>query len=272
MKLIITEDNVGLLAATYTRAMIKAFNPTADNPFVLALPTGGTALDLYKNLILFHQQGQLSFEHVVTFNLDEYVNFDVNHPESYHSFMRRNFFSHIDMPAANINIPNGNAPDLQAEAALYEEKIKSYGGIDLFLGGVGVNGHIAFNEPGSAFDSKTRVVDLTESTIKANARFFDNDLKAVPAQALTMGLGTIFTAREVIIMATGLSKSQAVYRAIEGKRDTQWPITVLQNHPHAHMVADKAAASEVSTAAEEKLRVCHFTPPEGKDENTLPQR
>lgn len=258
MKLIVTEDNVGLLVATYIKDRIRAFAPTFDRPFVIGFPTGGTAVDMYKYLVDFYIKGELSFKNIVSFNLDEYVKLDINHPESYHGYMRRNLFSHVDMLPENINIPNGNASDMEAACRAYEEKIKSYGGIELFLGGVGRNGHIAFNEPGSAFDSKTRVVKLDQNTMEANARFFNNDVSLVPAQAVTMGLGTICAAREVVIMATGANKSEAVYRAIEGKPDIQWSITSLQAHPRAFIVADKAAASEVSTMSAEKCGVCSF--------------
>lgn len=264
MKLIVTENNVGILAATYVKDRIKAFNPSLSKPFVMALPTGGTAVDFYKYLVDFYKKGQISFKHVVTFNLDEYINLDSSHPESYHSYMKHNLFDHIDINPENINIPNGNASDLDAFCSYYEEKIKSFGGIELFLGGVGHNGHIAFNEPGSPFDSKTRVVSLSESTIKANARFFDNNINLVPKQAVTMGLGTILSSKEIIIMATGESKSEAVYRAIEGRPDTNWSITALQNHKDAYLLCDVKAASQVSTVAAAKCGVCSFTPPEDR--------
>jgi glucosamine-6-phosphate deaminase len=172
--------------------------------------------------------------------------------------MHKNLFSHIDIPAENINIPNGNAADLQAACRAYDEKIKSCGGIELFLGGVGGNGHIAFNEPGSPFDSPTRVVTLNQNTRTANARFFNNDINAVPQRAVSMGLGTIMAAREVIIMTTGLKKAEAVSRAIEGPRDINCSITVLQEHPNAYIVADSQAASLLSSSAHKRFGVCSF--------------
>lgn len=258
MKLIITENNVGLLAATYIKDRINKFSPCAQKPFVIALPTGGTSLDMYKHLIAFYKEGRLSFKNLVSFNLDEYADFDINNPQSYHSFMRRNFFEHVDMQPQNINIPDGNAQDAAAFCRAYEDKIKSLGGIELLLGGVGTNGHIAFNEPGSSFESRARLVDLQDRTLKDNARFFGGDAGAVPKRAITMGLGTILEAREIIIMATGANKAQAVYKAVESKPDTAWPITALQRHDNACLVVDTAAASEVSTAAAREHCACSF--------------
>ena len=258
MYLIETEDNIGFLTASYVKNRIKSFVSTKSKPyFVLALPTGGTAVDLYKNLVKFCQEG-LSFDKVVTFNLDEYAGLPENHPESYHSFMFRNLFDHIKINKEQINILNGNAANLDAECAAYEEKIKNYGGIDLFIGGIGQNGHIAFNEPGSAFDSKTHVVDLTPNTIAANARFFGGNMFAVPTRALTMGLGTIMSAKEVIIMATGPKKAQALYHAFEDKQSTAWPVTVLQKHPRTFIINDKAAAAEISKTTKQNHGLCSF--------------
>ena len=259
MQLIETEDNVGFLTASYVKNRINSFVPSAAKPhFVLALPTGGTAVDLYKNLVRFNQENTLNFKNVVTFNLDEYVNLPISHPESYHSFMARNLFDHIKINKEQINILNGNAEDLDKECFEYEQKIKKYGGIDLFIGGIGQNGHIAFNEPGSAFDSRTRVIELTANTISANSRFFEGDTSLVPTRALTVGLGTIMESKEVIIMATGPKKSQALYHAFEDKPNINWPITVLQNHPRAFIVADKPAAAEISSSIKRTCGACSF--------------
>ena len=258
MYLIETEDNVGFLTASYVKNRINSFVSTESKPyFVLALPTGGTAVDLYKNLVKFYQEG-FSFDKVVTFNLDEYVGLPESHPESYHSFMAKNFFDHIKISKEQIHILNGNAGNLEQECIDYEEKIKNYGGIDLFLGGIGRNGHIAFNEPESSFDSKTHVVDLTPNTIAANARFFNNDTSLVPTRALTMGLGTIMSAKEVIIMATGPKKAQALYHAFEDKQNTAWPITVLQKHQRTFVIADNYAAAEISKTTKQKCGLCSF--------------
>ena len=259
MYLIETEENVGFLTASYVKNRIKNFVPTDKKPFfVLALPTGGTSVDFYKHLVKFNQEKTLAFDKVVTFNLDEYVGLPQEHPESYHSFMARNLFNHIKINQEQKNILNGNAKDLQAECAAYEQKIKSYGGIDLFVGGVGENGHIAFNEPGSNFSSRTRLIDLTASTIKANSRFFDGKTDLVPTKTLTMGLGTIAESKEIIIMATGIKKAEALRHAFEDKPSTNCPITILQEHPRSFVIADKAAASNLSCSTKKTYGVCSF--------------
>ena len=179
------------------------------------------------------------------FDQDEYVGLPREHPESYHSFMYKNFFSKVDIPPQNINILNGNAPDLAAECASFEERIASYGGIELFLGGVGADGHIAFNEPGSSLRSRTRVKTLTYDTIQANSRFFDNDMDKVPQMALTVGIQTIMDAREVIIVATGLSKSVALQKGLEGPINHMWTLSALQLHPHPLVACDRDATLEL---------------------------
>ena len=177
MRVIISKDynEMSVWAANYVAQKILEFNPTAEHPFVLGCPTGSSPLGLYKHLVELNQRGIISFRNVITFNMDEYVGLDVNHPESYHSFMWTNFFGHIDIRPENVHILDGNAPDLLAECANYERMITEAGGIDLFMGGVGPDGHIAFNEPGSSLTSRTRIKTLTTNTIQANCRFFDND-------------------------------------------------------------------------------------------------
>ena len=259
MYLIETEENVGFLTASYVRNKIKAFTPTEEKPFfVLALPTGGTSVDLYKYLVKFYKENSLNFDRVVTFNLDEYAGLPVSHPESYHSFMARSLFDHIKIAKEQVNILNGNAKNLQEECLAYEQKIKQYGGIDLFLGGLGQNGHIAFNEPGSSFESKTRVVNLTENTIKANSRFFEGNTELVPTRALSMGLDTVMSAKEIVIMATGIKKAEAIYHAFEDKPNTNWPVTVLQKHQKTFIITDKAAASELSAETKRNCGFCSF--------------
>ena len=187
----------------------------------------------------------MSFRNVVTFNMDEYCGLPEDHPESYHSFMWNNFFSHIDIPRENVNILNGNAPDLEAECARFEEKIRSYGGIELFMGGVGPDGHIAFNEPGSSLLSRTRMKTLTTDTIIANARFFNNDVNLVPRTALTVGVGTVMDARSIMLLVNGHNKARALRHGVEGAVSQMWTISALQLHPRAIIVADDAACAEL---------------------------
>lgn len=247
MRLIIEPDyqNVSQWAANYVAAKIKAANPTPEKPFVLGLPTGSSPLGMYKALIDLNKAGVVSFANVITFNMDEYVGLPEEHPESYHSFMWNNFFSHIDIKRENVNILNGNACDLQAECARYEAKIAECGGIDLFLGGIGPDGHIAFNEPGSSLQSRTRVKTLTTDTIIANSRFFDNDVNKVPKTALTVGVGTVLSAKEVLIIVNGHNKARALYHAVEGAITQMWTISALQMHEKGIIVCDDAATAEL---------------------------
>lgn len=236
---------VGLWAARYIVNKINAFAPTADKPFVLGLPTGGTPLATYKQLIELHKAGEVSFKHVVTFNMDEYVGLAPSHPESYYSFMHNNFFSHIDILPENINLLDGLATDLDAECERYEDKIKSYGSIDLFMGGIGEDGHIAFNEPGSSLASRTRLKTLTPHTRIANSRFFDNDINQVPKLSLTIGVGTLLDAKEILILVTGHNKALAVQAAIEGSVNHLWTVSALQMHPKSIIVCDEPATVEL---------------------------
>lgn len=247
MRLIIqdTSDKVSRYVAEYVRDRINRFAPTESKPFVLGLPTGSSPLGTYKNLIEFHKNGQLSFKHVITFNMDEYVNLPEDHPESYHAFMWNNFFKHIDILPTNVHILNGNAKDLDAECHQYEAAIKKAGGIELFLGGIGTDGHVAFNEPGSSLTSKTRVKTLAYDTIVANARFFGGDINKVPKMALTVGVGTVMDAREVVIIITGVHKAFALYKAIEEGVNHMWTVSAIQMHPKAMIVCDEDATSEL---------------------------
>ena len=247
MRLIIEPDYdlMSQWAANYVVNKINAAQPTASKPFILGLPTGSSPLGMYRNLVKLNKEGKVSFANVVTFNMDEYVALDVNHPESYHSFMWNNFFSHIDIKKENVHILNGNAPDLEAECAAYEECIKSFGGIDLFLGGIGPDGHIAFNEPGSSLSSRTRQKTLTTDTIIANSRFFDNDVNKVPKTALTVGVGTVMEAREVLILVNGHQKARALQHAVEEPVSHMWTISALQMHPKGIIVCDEAACEEL---------------------------
>ena len=235
-------------AAAYIVSEIKAKASKSDAPFVLGLPTGSTPLETYKELIRLHKSGEVSFKNVVTFNMDEYVGLEESHPESYHSFMWNNFFSHIDINPENVHILNGNAEDLVAECEAYEAAIMEAGGIDLFMGGVGEDGHIAFNEPFSSLQSRTRIKTLTPDTIAVNSRFFGGDTSKVPTQALTVGVATILSARKVMILATGPKKARALRHAIEGSYNHQWTLSALQTHPAGIIVCDDPAAEELKVS------------------------
>lgn len=248
MRVIIEQDKAAMSkwAANHIIERIRSFAPTEDRPFVLGLPTGGTPLGTYAELIRRHKAGEVSFRHVITFNMDEYIGIPRDHEQSYYTFMWTNFFSHIDILPENAHILNGNAEDIEAECERYEAKIKEVGGIDLFMGGIGPDGHIAFNEPGSSLTSRTRVKSLTTDTIIANSRFFDNDLNKVPKTAVTVGVGTVMDAREVMILANGHNKARAIREAVEGPISQRWTITCLQLHPHGIIVCDEEACDELT--------------------------
>lgn len=240
-----TPAQVGKWAARHIANRIAAFKPTAEKPFLLGLPTGSSPLEAYKSLIELHQAGAVSFQHVVTFNMDEYVGLPPDHPESYRTFMYQNFFNHIDIPDENINLLDGNAQDIEAECQRYEDKIKSYGKIHLFMGGVGNDGHIAFNEPASSLVSRTRIKTLTEETRIANSRFFNGDVSQVPKYALTVGVGTLLDAEEVMILVSGRHKALALQAAVEGNVNHLWTISCLQLHAKAIMVCDEPSTMEL---------------------------
>ena len=232
-------------AANYVAKQINDFAPKESTPFVLGLPTGSSPLGMYQNLIKLYKEGKVSFRNVVTFNMDEYVGLPEDHPESYHSFMWSNFFSHIDIRRENVHILNGNAADLIGECARYETAIRQAGGIHLFIGGIGPDGHIAFNEPGSSLSSRTRMKELTTDTILANSRFFDNDPAKVPHTALTVGVATIMDAKQVMILVNGHQKARALLHAIEKPISHMWTVSALQMHPHGIIVCDEAACDEL---------------------------
>ena len=236
---------VGQWAARYITDRINAFNPSAERPFVLGLPTGGTPIPVYQELIRLHREGEVSFAHVITFNMDEYCGLPAGHPESYRAFMHRELFDHVDIPLENINFLDGNAENLEAECQRYEEKMKAVGGVELFMGGVGHDGHIAFNEPGSSLASRTRLKTLTEETRQANARFFDQDITQVPKLALTVGVGTLLDAREILILATGASKARAVQATVEGSVNHMWTVSSIQLHQKSLMVCDDPATMDL---------------------------
>ena len=241
MRLIVTKISVGLWAAAYIKNTVKQFAPTLDKPFVIGLPTGSTVLDMYAILRTFAKERLLNFQHIITFNMDEYVGLPAGHPQSYHSYMQRNLFDHVNLLPEHIFMPNGQAQDLIQECTHYEEAMVQAGGIDLFIGGIGRNGHIAFNEPGTSFNSRTHVADLTPSTREANARFFQNDISRVPRQAITVGIGTILDAKELLFIASGVKKAAAVTHLVTQPATPSWPLTALKLHPRATLLADLEA-------------------------------
>jgi glucosamine-6-phosphate deaminase len=247
MRLIIqpTYDLVSKWAANYVAVTIKNYKPSQNKRFVLGLPTGSSPLGMYKELINLNKKGVVSFKYVTTFNMDEYVGLPENHPESYHSFMWNNFFNHVDIDKKFVNILNGNAKNLEKECDDYENKIRKAGGINLFIGGIGPDGHIAFNEPGSSLGSLTRVKTLTMDTIVANSRFFDNDIKKVPRTALTVGVKTVLDAEEVLIIISGLNKSRALAKVVEEGVNHMWTVSALQLHPKGLIVCDEASTYEL---------------------------
>ena len=251
MKVIIREkeSEAALWVANRIANAIKAKAKVSDKPFVLGLPTGSTPLKVYAELVRMVKAGELSFKNVITFNMDEYVGLPVEHPESYHSFMYTNLFNHIDIKPGNVHILDGNAPDLNAECAAYEKAIEAAGGFDLFLGGIGEDGHIAFNEPFSPLQSRTRVVTLTDDTIRVNSRFFGGDVNLVPKQAMSVGVATVLSAKEVVIMAFGPKKARAIGEAIEGPITHKNTVSALQNHPDGIVVMDEDAAGELKVSS-----------------------
>ena len=268
MRILIHEhyQSLSKWTAYYIASKINAFNPTPEKPFVLGLPTGSSPLGTYAELIELVKQGDLSFQNVVTFNMDEYIGIPEDHPESYHYFMYKNFFSHIDILDENIHILDGNAKDLIKECNDYEAKIESYGGIHLFLGGIGPDGHIAFNEPGSSLSSKTRIKTLTFDTVLANARFFENDVKQVPKTALTIGVDTVMQAKEVVIIINGYNKARALQQVVEEGINHMWTVSVLQLHPKGMIVCDDESTFELKVGT-----VKYFKDMEKKDIQTLPK-
>ncbi|HUI75476.1 MAG TPA: glucosamine-6-phosphate deaminase [Candidatus Acidoferrum sp.] len=213
---------------------------------VLGLATGNTPLGLYKELIRMHREEHLDFSRTVSFNLDEYLGLAPSHPQSFHSFMNVNFFSHVNIPAQNIRIPDGTvSQNYDAYCASYEEDLRRAGGIDLQILGIGRNGHVGFNEPTSSLASRTRLKALSRETIKDNLKFF-GDEKDVPKCAITMGIGTILEARRILLLASGKSKAAAVAGSIEGPVTASVPASALQLHPEATFLVDEEASSALA--------------------------
>ena len=227
------------------RAAADIIEPFVRNGGVLGLATGSTPTPTYQELIRRHTEEGLSFAHSQAFLLDEYLGLPKSHNESYYATIRRELTGHVDIPVGKVHSLDSTAAEPAAAARDYEQAIKDAGGVDIQILGIGANGHIAFNEPGSAHDSRTRVINLHEQTIADNARFFDS-ADEVPRQALTQGIGTIMEAKNLILIATGENKADAVKALIEGPVNTDSPASAIQNHPNVTVILDEAAASKLA--------------------------
>ena len=231
-------DEVSKEAFKVMKTVLDKGNP------VLGLATGSSPVGLYKEMIRDHKENGTSYKNILTWNLDEYVGIPRTHEQSYWTFMHENLFNFIDIPEENIHVPVGEAEDEEAECVKYEESMKGHT-VDIQVFGIGSDGHIAFNEPGTPFDSLTHLMDLTEQTRKDNARFFDNDINQVPKRSITMGLASIMRAKKIIVIATGENKAEAVYGMLKGPKTTDCPASILQDHPDVTVLLDKAAASKL---------------------------
>ncbi len=245
MRVIITKDYDEMSRRT---AKIIALQIIRKPDSVLGLATGSTPLGAYKELVRMHREENLDFSKIVTFNLDEYYGLAPNHPQSYHYFMFENFFNHVNINPRNVHIPDGLAKDVKAFCEKYEEEIRKAGGIDLQLLGIGRDGHIAFNEPGSSLMGRTKLVALAEETIKDNARFFKNEAE-VPRLAISMGCGTIMEAKKIILLANGEGKADAIAATVEGPVTSQITASILQIHPEVTIIVDEAVASKLKRKA-----------------------
>lgn len=241
MRLIRVKDYEELSAVA---ARIIAAQVTLKPDCVLGLATGSSPEGTYKQLIAAYERGELDFSQVRTVNLDEYVGLEPTHEQSYRYFMQNNLFDHVNINPANTNVPDGLVADPQAECDWYNQVIRKLGGIDIQVLGMGHNGHIGFNEPGNAFELETHVVDLSERTIQANARFFAS-ADEVPRQAMTMGIKSIMMAKKILMLVSGEDKAEAVWKAFAGPVTPQVPASILQLHPYVTLVGDKAALSKL---------------------------
>lgn len=240
--LVIIKENYQQMSIEAAKQVASLIRKKPD--CVIGFATGSTPLGLYKELIRMHKEEGLDFSKVVSFNLDEYVGLPPNHPESYHFFMWENLFKHININPSNVHIPMGMAEDIDAFCEWYEQKIIYHGGIDLQILGIGSNGHIAFNEPGSSLGSRTRIKTLDEKTRLDNARFF-NSMDEVPKYAITMGVGTIMEAKRLLLLANGFKKAEAIRATVEGPIMAKYPATIVQLHRYATVIIDKEAASKL---------------------------
>ena len=233
-------EEMSLKAASYILSKLKQI----DTP-VLGLATGSTPIGLYSQLVDEYKKGNVSFENVTTFNLDEYTKIEPTDPNSYHFFMNTNLFDHIDLPKEQIHLPNGSAEDLEAECQEYEEKITRAGKMDLQVLGIGINGHIGFNEPGTHFTSRTHIVTLDESTREANSRFFST-IDEVPTHAITMGIETIMESKEIVLLISGEQKAETLNRLLNGEVNEEFPASILHKHNNVIVIADAAACSKLA--------------------------
>ncbi|USG66952.1 glucosamine-6-phosphate deaminase [Brevibacillus ruminantium] len=243
MKWLIVEDYEKL---SREAARLVAVQVAAKPASVLGLATGSTPLGMYKELTRLNREEGLDFSQITTFNLDEYVGLAADHSQSYRTYMRDHFFQHVNLSAEKTHIPSGDASDLDEECSRYEEAIAAAGGIDIQILGIGGNGHIGFNEPGSPVDSRTRVVQLAARTIEDNARFFAS-VEEVPTKAVSMGIQTILNARRIVLLASGASKAEAIQLMLEGEKTPEVPASLLQQHPDVTVIMDRQAASRLSS-------------------------
>ena len=241
MKIYVADDYKGM---SRKAANIVSAHVILKPNSVLGLATGSTPVGMYQQLIDWYNKGDLDFSQVRTVNLDEYVGLAPTHDQSYRYFMQTNLFDHVNIDPASTNVPNGMAADPEAECLRYNQVIRDMGGIDIQVLGMGHNGHIGFNEPGRAFELETHVVDLTESTIEANARFFASR-EEVPRRAITMGIKSIMQARQILVVVSGESKADIVKAAFTGPVVPEVPASILQMHPDVVLVGDKAALSKL---------------------------
>ncbi|KGP91377.1 glucosamine-6-phosphate deaminase [Pontibacillus chungwhensis BH030062] len=241
MKVIVTRDNQEM---SQKAADLLQLCMEENEESVLGLATGGTPRGTYQELIRRYKAGELDFSHVTAFNLDEYVGVDQHHPQSYHTFMKEQLFQHVNMNIEKAHIPNGQAPDLQEECARYEALIEKIGPPHIQLLGIGHNGHIGFNEPGSSFKSETHVVDLADSTRDANARFFESK-SDVPSQAITMGIQSIMKSKRIVLIASGEKKAEAIRRLLSQEVSEDFPASALHSHPDVTLIVDLSAYQKI---------------------------
>lgn len=242
MKIIKVKDYAEM-SKEAAKLIVAAVN---SNPNItLGLATGGSPVGLYENMVKDHNENNTSYQHVTAFNLDEYLGLPQEHDQTYYTFMQENLFKHIDIDRNNVYIPNGAADDVEAEVENYKQLLAN-NPIDLQLLGIGTNGHIGFNEPGSSFEGSVSVADLTKETIEANARYFEGNEELVPTQAISMGIKDIMNAKAILLIASGVNKADAIYGLVEGEVIEDMPASILQKHPNVTLVIDEAAASKLS--------------------------